>query len=418
MNEDTALTPAPEPPTQIAITENGLAPSNHTELYRLAERIAGSQLVPKGLQGKAADCFIVMANGLELGFSAMQALQSFHVVNGKLGLPYQTVIALINASGLCEDLEIGVEGEGDERRGYVRSKRIGRTRDYPKITFTLAQARKAKLFPASSPDKPWNRYTDDMLIAKAVARSGNRDWADVLKGHKVYEDLRDIEPERQTVDITPAPVVIPATEGSADPARALLAGASQPDESPDSQSATWRESSADSERNTPSGGESHQGDLENPTATEPPKSASEPEPDPEPKPKPRARKASERAAARAEAAAAARSSEPAPEPDPLPEPEVVEPEPAEPDQEVILCDAADKAEIWRRAQQRAGKHAEQGMIQTDQVSECALEIMALALKAKGYEWVKGEAVEIQKEDRRSILARIDNAKVPEQFITA
>jgi len=399
-----------EPKTQIAITEVGLSPATHTELFRLSELVSNSGLVPNGFRGKPADCFIAMASGLELGFSAIQALQSFHVVNGKLGLPYQTVIALINASGLCELFECGVTGEGDERHGWVRSHRIGRQNPSPSIHFTLADARKAKLFPASSPDKPWNRYTDDMLIAKAVSRSGNRDWPDVLKGHKVYEDLRDIEPDRVEVDVTPQrPLLTQSDHKDVDPARALLAGASQPDESPEKEAAPEADSSPVSQGQNPVA-ETQQADLENTAPTDPPEAGFGEEESPEPAPKPR--KASERAAARAEALRAAESDDPPVEAQAPPEPEIVEPPQEEPDQQEELCTTRDKAEIWRRAMQRAGKHAAGGLIEPEQAQACALEMMTLALKGKGYDWDGSSQLDVFKKDRRSILARIDNAKVP------
>lgn len=130
--------------------------------------------------------------GWELGFSPPWALQCFYVINGKLSLPGETTTALIQRSPLCKSYDIDNMGEGDERCGLVLSWRKGREKPNKPVKFTLAEAKKAGLYPASQ-QSTWMRFTDDMLIWKAVARDARRNWSDVTKGTPLREEVEEIQ---------------------------------------------------------------------------------------------------------------------------------------------------------------------------------------------------------------------------------
>lgn len=223
MAETKDLTPAPE--REIQITPGGLAPKDHAELWRTCEFLARSSLKPDGLKTQA-DVFLVVLMGMEIGYSIVTALQSFHVINGRVGIPGETAAALIQGSGLCEDWRTGVEGEGDEMVGWVQSHRRGRAKPYPRTEFSVADAKQAGLW---GKEGNWKKYPKVMLVWRAVGQHARINWSDVTKRTPLVEELQDYDEPREVRDVTPARES-PPLEG---PDPLLLDAGATPLEAPD-----------------------------------------------------------------------------------------------------------------------------------------------------------------------------------------
>lgn len=215
--------------TPVAMGDHGLVVKDHSELYRVAQTVAKSQLVPEAFRGKPEDCFLAMAMGMELGFSPFVALQSFFVHKGKVGVPGEVMLSLIQGSPDCRSYQYGWEGEGDERHAWVQSWRRNREEPYPKATFSVAQARQAGLYDEKFRDRNnqpsvWVKYTDDMLLWKAVARDCRRNWPDKTKRAPVAEDMPGYGSEPEERNITPQrpQATAPAEPPQADPAMEIL----------------------------------------------------------------------------------------------------------------------------------------------------------------------------------------------------
>jgi hypothetical protein len=177
----------------MAISAQGFTPRGATELMEMAKYVAESSLVPEALRRKPADCFLIMATGMEYGFPVFQALQMLHVIKGKVTLPGETCAALIQAHPECVHFRIWFEGEGEKLTAWVQSGRKGREKNEP-ISFSMADARQAGL----SGDN-WKKYPKDMLCWKAVARDKRRNWPDVMPGCTVKEDLEEPAPQSRNV---------------------------------------------------------------------------------------------------------------------------------------------------------------------------------------------------------------------------
>ena len=208
------------PRKSTIIGDRGLAPENTTQLMEMAKFIADSDLRPDGLK-KPADVFLVMAIGMSWGFDPMMALQTLHVVKGKVGLPGETCAALIQSHPLCADYQWGIDGDGDERTAWVQTVRKGRPGANPRSTFSLAEAKQARLYDEKATDKygepvVWRKYTDDMLLWKATAREKRRNWPDIYPGLRVSEDVAELEPERDVTPTKHAPVPDPLLDGAFD----------------------------------------------------------------------------------------------------------------------------------------------------------------------------------------------------------
>lgn len=206
-----------------AIGAHGFAPENSKELFEMANFVAKAGICPDALRGKPNDCFVVMATGLEYGFTAMTALSMIHIVKGRPALGYEACLAKMQSHPQCEFIRISHENEGDDRCAVIRTKRKGREENEP-IRFSVRDARRAGLYDEQWRDRNgepsvWVKYTDDQLVAKVVARSKRRDWADMLPGLQVYEDIREVreernvtppKPERKSLESDPAVAAIKA----------------------------------------------------------------------------------------------------------------------------------------------------------------------------------------------------------------
>lgn len=162
---------------------------------RLAEILARTEFVPKGMRGRAdaiAAC-ILMAD--ELGVGPMQGLASINVIEGRPMASAELMRALVYASGG----EIWVEVSTDTRVRVV-GQRKGSSNPTA-VEWTTEHARRAGLLGKSN----WKTYTRQMLMARATSELCRLLWPDVIKG--LYTD-----------DEIPLDATAPAGEGTDEPA--------------------------------------------------------------------------------------------------------------------------------------------------------------------------------------------------------
>jgi hypothetical protein len=79
-----------------------IIPKTLTEVQSLADMFAKSALMPDALRGKAADVFVSIMAGQELGLPPMAAIRGVHVVQGKSVLSADTRVGIVLGSGLAE----------------------------------------------------------------------------------------------------------------------------------------------------------------------------------------------------------------------------------------------------------------------------------------------------------------------------
>ncbi len=132
------------------------------------------------------EAYVCMEMGAALGFSRPQVMNCIFVVKGRPCLDGKGMLALIRSHKVCKTIVVGNDGEGDDRCGFVRFERVD-TPGQVEVGFTLAEAKKAELG-----GDAWRKYTDDMLVWRAVARASRRHFSDVTLGIGVKEEARDI----------------------------------------------------------------------------------------------------------------------------------------------------------------------------------------------------------------------------------
>lgn len=171
-----------------------LAPANMEQAMKLAEMMSGAKLVPNHLQGKAADCLLVIEQASRWKMSPFAVAQCTSVIQGKLMYEGKLVAAVVNANGgLEERLSFDYSGEGENRKITVKGKFKGEKE--PRAVEVVFKDVKTA-------NSMWQKQPDQQLMY-----SGTRAWA---RRHAPELMLGVYSPEEfdqaQMVDITPSDI--------------------------------------------------------------------------------------------------------------------------------------------------------------------------------------------------------------------
>ena len=210
MNEKTNMTALPVGADAKAMAARiDLSPKTFEEAIRFAELMAQSSIVPKDYQGMPGNILVAVQWGMEIGLKPMQAMQNIAVINGRPSIWGDAMIALVQGSGVLEDMTEELDPDGKFATCTVTrgGKQLSRT-------FTLEDAKVAGL---TGKQGPWKQYPRRMLQMHARAWALRDMFADVLKGVYIAEEARDIPTEGVTVDVAPK-----ASKDRAERARAAL----------------------------------------------------------------------------------------------------------------------------------------------------------------------------------------------------
>jgi hypothetical protein len=181
-----------------------------------------SHLAPRSLD-TPEKLFVALQTGAELGLRPGQALRAIDVIQNTPSIKPAACLGLIESSGVLHGAyTVGVEGEGDERRGVFWFRRKGW--DLPQCTtFSVDEAKRAGLVQKGG---GWKTYPDDMLQWRAVSRGVKRYFSDVVLGLEISEVVREYKPSgtpevpSRTAPATPDPllasVVDPEPDNPAD----------------------------------------------------------------------------------------------------------------------------------------------------------------------------------------------------------
>lgn len=174
-----------------------LVPRTLTEAIEYAKLISTSEIVPKNFQGKPGDVLVAVQMGLELGLKPLQALQGIAVINGKPTVYGDHALAIVQASGLIEEMrELGQSEALKKGEGYCWIKRKGDPTPV-EVRFTLDDAKRAGLMGKQG---PWTQYPGRMLQMRARAFALRDKFADALKGLAIREEVEDYPPEMKEAE--------------------------------------------------------------------------------------------------------------------------------------------------------------------------------------------------------------------------
>jgi hypothetical protein len=181
-----------------------IVPGSIEEVFRLAKAIAAAGWAPKsylidtrnaGAGYDESKITVGIIHGLELGLTPIAALQSIAVINGSPSVWGDGALAIVQASGLLEDMREEPIDEGKGVVGYRCTMRRRGVKTEFAQTFTLADADRAGLLGKAG---PWQQYRNRMLQMRARAWVLRAGFADVLRGLSIAEEQMDI------IDVTPS----------------------------------------------------------------------------------------------------------------------------------------------------------------------------------------------------------------------
>lgn len=157
-------------------------------MWRFAQALAQSNLLPQALRNKPSDVMVTVLYGQELGLAPMQAIQGVYVVNGRPTLAAQTWVALARKAG--HKVRVLDEKPDSCTVAVYRSD----DPEHPVIgTFTLEDAKRAGL---ASKDV-WKQHPGAMLYARAASIALRRGCPEIALGFYTEHEVE--EPQRPTL---------------------------------------------------------------------------------------------------------------------------------------------------------------------------------------------------------------------------
>jgi hypothetical protein len=199
----------------VQVGKRGIVLDNMDDIFRFAKAVHMSQLCPPGFS--ETDCFVIIANGLEVGMSPMAALASTYVVNNRAAIFGDMPLALVRQSGLLEDYQQEYTGKAfdDDFACVVTTKRKGESR--PLVTvYSVGDAKLAELWGKTITKNgkefktPWLTAPRRMLLFRARGFNLRDGFGDILKGCAIAElDDRFGEPGFAEAKVAEGKVVEP-----------------------------------------------------------------------------------------------------------------------------------------------------------------------------------------------------------------
>jgi hypothetical protein len=174
----------------------GLIPVDFDGAYRLAQILAASGLMPKGLD-RPERVFVALQLGFELGITPMQAVQNIAVINNQPRVFGDLPLAMVRRSGQLESFEERAEGEGESYTATCIVKRKGDIKSVAR-SFSLQRAKAAGL---ASKDI-WQKYPERMCMFRARQWALRDVFGDVLLG--LPRHIADADDDAEMINVSPA----------------------------------------------------------------------------------------------------------------------------------------------------------------------------------------------------------------------
>ncbi|MEO1503159.1 MAG: hypothetical protein AAFU68_02925 [Pseudomonadota bacterium] len=182
-----------------------LVPQGFDEMWRLAQVLAASSLVPYDYQNKPENVFLAVDMGLSLGLAPTQAIQRIAVINGRVAVWGSAIPAIIRSKGY--QLVEMVEGDGDKAVATAEV-RDPQGNIVSTASFSVDDAKQAGLWGKKTrkgEPTPWITYPKRMLMHRARGYAAQD--SGLLVGIITAEEAIDTPAEIK--DITPEPPQIP-----------------------------------------------------------------------------------------------------------------------------------------------------------------------------------------------------------------
>jgi len=196
----------PEPKANLAMTRRGFEPTTIEEAWRLAEALAGSEMVPDTYRGKPRDCLVALDLAARLGASWLAVMQHVYSVHGRIGMDAALVTSLVNQSRMFIDpLEYEVIGDVKDKknfriRAFATRKSTGTVLYGPWIDWNLVEAEgwnkdKQLRDGGGILKSKWNTMSEQMFHFRSAAWFQRRHCPEVTMGMLTTDEAAEIGPK-------------------------------------------------------------------------------------------------------------------------------------------------------------------------------------------------------------------------------
>ena len=152
------------------------------QMQRVGNLLSKSELLPKHLQNKPADCFLVVAQAFRWGFDPFAVAQSTFVTQGKFGYEGKLIAAVINTSGkLAAPLNYRYAGSGAERSVVVSGQFKGESE--PRQIEGSVNGWKTQN------NQKWAEMPDQMLAYRGAREWARRHMPEAVLGVQAEEEV-------------------------------------------------------------------------------------------------------------------------------------------------------------------------------------------------------------------------------------
>ena len=160
-------------------------PANVSQAWRLAKMLSESGLVPSSLRGKPSDVLVVLMSGRELGIPPMQSLRTLHVIEGRIQMAAEMMVARCKQSpSICIYFRMV---ESTEEKATYATLRAGAPE--PTVyTYTIKDAEAAGL---ANKDN-WRKNRRAMLRARASSGLARIEYPDLVSGIVIDDEVEEI----------------------------------------------------------------------------------------------------------------------------------------------------------------------------------------------------------------------------------
>lgn len=184
-------------------------PEQYNHLWKVAQQIAESDIIPAHYQKKPSNCFIALVRAEKIGIDPFWFMEQTYVVKGKLGTQGKLIIALMNTSKKFKgSIVFKHSGEGEGRKcvasgvlkengltvemecSYKLAELNGWTEPVPKYEWDNGK----KIQVGTTPSK-WVSLMDLMLSYRSASFLGNVYCPEALGGMTIIEETDNFENE-------------------------------------------------------------------------------------------------------------------------------------------------------------------------------------------------------------------------------
>ena len=191
-NEIQELVASPQP--ELAPVTVWTDKKQFDQLFRVANMLSQTSIIPATYQGKPYDCFVALEMATRMGVSPLVVMQNMYVVKGKPAWAGQACTMFINSCGKFTQVKHVYTGEkGTDSRGcYVTAIRISDGVQVNGVEVTIAMA-KAEGWTANT---KWRNMPELMLAYRASAFFARVHCPEALMGVQLVDEIYDTETSR------------------------------------------------------------------------------------------------------------------------------------------------------------------------------------------------------------------------------